>query len=207
MQGITFALPKGRLLPKCTDLLLAAKLISSEQVSQIRASRKLLWKLDDGINIALTRPTDLPVLVGSGCADIAIIGKDQIEEKNFWMYELADLKWAACKLVFAGSSDLVKPPARIATKYLQISRKWVESKGWDTHLIALSGGHEIAPALGLAEAVIDLVETGSTLKDNNLVIHEEIMTSTARLVVNPISYKYRAQQIDQTVSKLLQAAN
>jgi ATP phosphoribosyltransferase len=177
--------------------------------SEVRANdRKLLFE-DAGI--ITTRPSDVPTYVEAGAADIGITGKDVLAEQGErGIYELLDLGFAPCQLVFATVAG--DDPAaealrrlghmRIATKYSRIAGRYFERTGRQVEIVEVKGSVELAPLTGMVHGIVDLTATGTTLRENGLVIREEIMSSTARLIANPVSYRVKAAEIDAVVERL-----
>jgi ATP phosphoribosyltransferase len=177
--------------------------------SEVRANdRKLLFE-DAGI--ITTRPSDVPTYVEAGAADIGITGKDVLAEQGErGIYELLDLGFAPCQLVFA-TVEGEDPAAealrrlghmRIATKYSRIAGRYFERTGRQVEIVEVKGSVELAPLTGMVHGIVDLTATGTTLRENGLVIREEIMASTARLIANPVSYRVKAAEIDAVVERL-----
>jgi ATP phosphoribosyltransferase len=157
------------------------------------------------------RPSDVPTYVEAGAADLGITGKDVLlEQADRIVYEILDLRYGACRMVLAGrqgdaslgESERRLGSMRIATKYPRIAERYFEETGRQAEVIEVKGSVELAPLVGLADGIVDLVATGRTLKDNGLEIREEIAESTARLVVNRISHKLRAVEVDDLVERL-----
>jgi len=166
---------------------------------------------EDGIRYIISRPMDVPVYVEQGACDIGMAGKDVLAEKESRIYELLDLGNGKCRLVLAtvkGGIDRVKKhyqhfgSVKIATSYPNIARKYFNSKGIQAEIIKLHGSVELAPTLGIADEILDITATGRTLEDNNLVIMEDIMESTTRLIANIASYKIKYGRIDAFVNKI-----
>ncbi len=191
-KSITVALPKGRLLKEAVGFLESCGIDASETLTK---TRKLIfqWK---NFKFILVKPMDVPTYVYYGTADIGIAGKDVIEEKGFDLYELLDLKFGACRLSVAEPQDIDEPYdieklsyIRVATKYPKITDRYFRSKGIHPEIIVLYGSVELAPLVGLSDRIVDLVQTGTTLKENGLREVDVILHSTARLVINRASLK------------------
>jgi ATP phosphoribosyltransferase len=203
MRYINFAMAKGRLTEKSLDLLEYA----GYDCSEIRcASRKLI--IEDEANKArffLVKPADVPTYVEYGAADVGIVGKDTIMEEGRRLYEVLDLGFAKCRMVVAGPEKYMGKLGqlhnkRVATKYPQIARDYFENKRRESiEIIRLSGSVELAPLVGLAELIVDLVETGTTLKENGLVVLDEIAPISARLIVNRVSMKMESERINKLI--------
>jgi len=177
--------------------------------AEVRANdRKLLF---EDVGIITMRPSDVPTYVESGAADIGITGKDVLlEQSEREVYELADLGFGRCVMVLAseagedrGAEALRRLGVmRIATKYPRIAAAYFESTGRQAEIVEVKGSVELAPLTGMVEAIVDLTATGTTLRENHLVIREEIAVSTARLIANPVADKLKAQAIDAVLERL-----
>jgi len=204
-HGLTIAVPRGALFKDTLDRLDALGLDTSE----VRENdRKLLF---EDVGIVTMRPSDVPTYVEAGAADIGITGKDVLlEQSEREVYELLDLGYGRCVMVVA-SVDGPDPAAealrrlgvmRVATKYYRTAAKHFEETGRQAEIVEVKGSVELAPLTGLAEAIVDLTATGTTLKENGLVVREEIALSTARLIANPVAHKLKATAIDEVVRGL-----
>ena len=190
--GLTLALPKGRLLEPAIELLrdLGVSAIDPE-------SRKLIFRDPGrGLEILLLKPADVPAYVTYGAADLGIVGKDILLEQEPDVYEPLDLRFGFCRLVVAEPRELWEQddPARwswvrVATKYPRLTEQYFSSRGIQVEIVRLDGSIELAPLVGLAERIVDLVQSGETLRANGLVEVAEITRSTARLIVNRASMK------------------
>ena len=193
---ITLALSKGRIFEDSLPLLKAAGI---EVLEDPEKSRKLIiGTTHPGVRVVLVRATDVPTYVAHGGADLGVAGLDVLLEAEGGLYRPLDLKIAKCRMSVATRTDFdyaaaVKQGSRIrvATKYTQTARQFFATKGVHVDLIKLYGSMELAPLTGLADAIVDLVSTGSTLKANHLVEVEKIMDISSRLVVNPASLKLK----------------
>jgi ATP phosphoribosyltransferase len=205
MTQLTIAIAKGRLQAETLDLLSLAGLgLSSETIS----SRRLAVEDESGrYRLIFVKPADVPVYVEHGIADCGIVGRDVLLESDPDLLQPLSLNIGACRLVVAASRN---PPAyqpgilRVATKYPRTAARHFGSRGVAVELIQLSGSVELASVLGLADCIIDLVETGHTLRENGLKIIEVITDSTARLVVNRASYQLKADAVGQLIQSLEQ---
>lgn len=208
---IKLAVPRGAMLEETLDLLDA---IGIDTAGVRSDSRSLAF--DGGeITLVTMRPYDVPTYVEAGAADVGITGKDVLlEQADRSVYELVDLKIAFCRMVLATQKG-DKGPAehqrrlgmmRIATKYPNIAEEYFEKHGRQIEIVEVNGSVELAPLVGLADGIVDLVATGRTLAENDLEVREEIVTSTARLVANPVSYKLRSDEVDSLASRLKEAA-
>ncbi|MBA3747032.1 MAG: ATP phosphoribosyltransferase [Solirubrobacterales bacterium] len=203
--GLTIAVPRGALLEQTLDRLDALGLDTSEVRSN---DRKLLF---GDIGVVTMRPSDVPTYVEAGAADVGITGKDVLmEQSEREVYELMDLGYGRCTMVLA-TVDGPDPSAealrrlgvmRVATKYYKTAIDYFERTGRQAEIVEVKGSVELAPLTGLVEAIVDLTATGTTLRENNLVIREEIYVSTARLIANPVSHKLKAAAIDAMLEKL-----
>ena len=205
-DGLTIALAKGRILAETLPLLARAGI---EPIDDLSTSRKLVFETNHAhINLVLIRSSDVPTYVQYGAADLGIAGKDVLlEHGGEGLYERVDLKIAACKLMTAGFVDKALPRGRlkVATKYPAITRKYFLEHGRQVEVIKLYGSMELAPIVGLADLIVDLVDTGNTLKANGLVPLEHIMDISSRLIVNRASLKMKNQLIKELVTNIEQA--
>jgi ATP phosphoribosyltransferase len=204
LRGLTFAVPRGAMLREVLDLL---DRIGAD-TSEVRSNdRKLLFA---DVGIVTMRPSDVPTYVEAGAADIGITGKDVlVEQSDRAVYELADLGFGACKMVMATVAG--EDPAaealrrfgvmRVATKYPKVASRHFEATGRQAEIVEVKGSVELAPLTGLAEGIVDLTATGTTLRENGLVIREEIFGSTARLIANPVAHKLKAEAIDSVLER------
>ncbi|NPB05049.1 MAG: ATP phosphoribosyltransferase [Aquificae bacterium] len=188
MERLTLALPKGRLFEETVNLLTKAGLLKEP----LKEGRKLVLETD-GLRILLAKPKDVPTLVESGYADLGVSGFDTLWESKKEVFELLDLKVGFCRICIAGfpeSRELYEnlSSVKVATKYPNIARDFFESKGVKPFIYYMNGSVELAPLIGMTDFILDLVQTGRTLRENGLVVIEEIATSTARLVANRESF-------------------
>jgi ATP phosphoribosyltransferase len=206
MDYLTIALPKGKLFDLSANML--AKLgYTAEGLSE--NSRKLVIANEaEKIRFIITKTADLPTYVEYGAADIGIIGKDVLLEENKDVYELLDLKFGFCRMMVAVPQALKQEKLsdyahmRVATKYPRVAEGFFHSIGIQTEIIKLNGSIELAPMVGLAEIIVDLVETGRTLKENNLVEVAQIHPATARFIANRVSFKMKFERINKMVEGL-----
>lgn len=207
MSGLRIALPNGTLLQGCCDLLREAG-IASLQPSMFDET---LLVHDGDMQFVKTRPTDVPVYVEMGACDGGVVGKDILWEAARDCYELADLRFGGCRLVLAAPEGSLPakgqwpPSLRVATKYPHAARQFFDRIGVAAELIKLHGSIELAPATGLADAVLDITASGRTLRANRLVEVAEAGRSTARLIANQASIKTRATEIDELATALRRA--
>jgi ATP phosphoribosyltransferase len=204
---IAVALPTGRLFPEAVDLFVA---LGSAGIKTLRESRRLT--VEDraaGLRFLALKPVDIPVYVEHGAADMGIVGKDLLLEQGRDVYEPLDLGFGTCRLVVAepASSRIQEVPQavsclRVATKYPRLTERHFSQKGIQVEIVQLSGSVELAPTMGLAERIVDLVDTGRTLRENGLVEVEEILRASARLIVNRASLKTEYQAIQKVIDGL-----
>lgn len=196
------AVAKGRVAEKVAGLLSASEYGNIIDLN----SRKLIFKDEaKGIEFFLVKPADVPVYVGSGAADAGIVGKDVLMEAQGQAYEILDLKTCSCRMVLAGPPEKegAMPIVRkIATKYPKIAAEYFGKKSEPVEIIKLEGSIELAPLVGLADAIVDIVESGRTLRENGLVVYEDICSITARMIVNRVSYKLINKSINKFASVL-----
>ncbi len=209
---ISIALSKGRILDETLPVLNAAGIVAAEDPE---SSRKLIIATSHpGVRLIIVRATDVPTYVQYGAADLGVVGGDVLAEfGSDGLYQPLDLKIARCRLRVAVRKDFAYEQAvrsgarlRVATKYLQTAREHFAAKGVHIDLIKLYGSMELAPLTGLADAIVDLVSTGNTLKANNLVAVEEIAQISARLIVNQAAFKLKRAQIQPLLQGLTRAA-
>ena len=205
MSQITIALSKGRIFEETVPLLQAAGIVPAEDPE---SSRKLIIGTNrDDVRLIIVRASDVPTYVENGGADIGIAGKDVLyEHGGSGLYQPLDLQIARCKMMVAvregfDYAAVAKPGARlkVATKYTKIAREHFAGKGMHVDLIKLYGSMELAPLVGLADAIVDLVSTGGTLRANHLIAVEEIMPISSRLVLNQASLKLKRAQIQPII--------
>jgi ATP phosphoribosyltransferase len=204
-EGLTIAVPRGALFGESLDLLDRLGL----DTAPVRENdRRLIF---EELGVITMRPSDVPTYVEHGAADIGITGKDVLlEQADREVYELVDLDYGTCRMVVAaraGDDPLGEPlrrrgSVRIATKYPRIADSYFTSTGRSADIVEVKGSVELAPLTGLADAIVDLTATGTTMRENNLVEHEQIGTMTARLIANPVAHKLKAPQIDELVERI-----
>ena len=213
MTGITIALSKGRIFEETTPLLKAAGIVPLDDPE---TSRKLILDTNrPDVRLIIVRASDVPTYVQYGAADLGIAGKDVLyEHGGTGLYEPLDLQIAKCRMMVAVPTGFDYDQAvikgarlRIATKYVQTAREHFARKGVHVDLIKLYGSMELAPLVGLADAIVDLVSSGGTLKANNLVAVEEIMQISSRLVVNQAALKLKRAQIQPILDTFAEAVN
>ncbi|MBE6819927.1 MAG: ATP phosphoribosyltransferase [Ruminococcaceae bacterium] len=200
---LNIALPKGRLGDKVYELFASIGYDCSEIYSD---NRKLVFENEEnGVRYLLVKPSDVAVYIAHGAADIGVVGKDILEEGDFDIYELLDLGLGKCNMCVAAPNDYVEDfdrPLRVATKFVNIAKNYYISLNREIEIIKLNGSIEIAPLLGLTDVIVDIVESGKTLKENNLRVYEQIMPISARLIANKSSYKFKGGDIDRLMQKL-----
>lgn len=202
-QYLNIALPKGRMGQKVYELFRRAGLECEEMLEQ---SRKLILEdTENKVRYFLVKPSDVDIYVEHGAADIGVVGKDVMSESCTDILELLDLKMGVCRFAVAApiqfQEDFTRP-LRVATKYPNVAREFFAHSSRAVEMIQLHGSIEIAPLLGLSDVIVDIVETGSTLKENNLEIIEEISPSSARLVANKGAWHFKQEKITSLVQKL-----
>ncbi len=199
---ISVALPKGRLGNKVFDIFAKVGYDCDEMHSD---SRQLVFTSEEnGISYFLVKPSDVSIYVEHGAADIGIVGKDILLEYEPDVYELLDLGIGKCRMCVAGKDDFQDNPdvaLRVATKFVNIAKTYYKSINRDIEIIKLNGSIELAPILDLSDVIVDIVETGSTLKENNLDVLNEILPISARLISNKASYKFKTEEINKIVTK------
>ncbi len=205
------ALPRGALFENTLDLLDRIGVPTGE----LRGGSRSLVFESGGLVLVTMRPSDVPTYVEAGTAQLGITGKDVLlEQRDRLVYELADLGYGACRMVLAGrkgderlgESERRLGAMRIATKYPRIAERYFEDTGRQAEVIEVKGSVELAPLVGLGDGIVDLVDTGRTLAENDLEVREEIARSSARLVANRIAHKLRAREVDELVERLREAA-
>jgi ATP phosphoribosyltransferase len=200
---IHIALPKGRLGEKVYELLSAVGYACGEYDKN---SRKLIFTdTQNDVSYFWVKPADVAIYVELGAADIGVVGKDIIDETTPNVYELLDLQMGKCAMCVAAKGDFVDDvsrPLRVATKFVNTARRYYNSIGREIELIHLNGSIELAPILGMSDVIFDIVETGTTLKENDLHVIQKVFPISTRLVANKVSYKFKNEQILQLVEKL-----
>jgi ATP phosphoribosyltransferase len=207
---LKLAVPRGALLGETLDALDA---IGIETAAVRGESRSLIFE-GDGIVLVTMRPSDVPTSVEAGAAYVGITGKDVLlEQADRVVYELLDLGFGRCRMVLAGRQGDERlgeaqrrlGMMRIATKYPRTAERHFEATGRQVEVIEVKGSVELAPLIGLADGIVDLVATGRTLEENDLVVREEILECTARFVANRVAHKLRAAEVDELTRKLREA--
>ncbi|MCL6587533.1 MAG: ATP phosphoribosyltransferase [Anoxybacillus sp.] len=199
---LTIAMPKGRIFDEALELLRKAGYALPPEFAE---SRKLMIDIpQEEMRFILAKPMDVVTYVEHGVADLGIAGKDVLLEEERDVYELLDLRISQCRLAVAGlpNSRLNDIAPRVATKYPNVASSYFREQGEQVEIISLNGSIELAPLIGLADRIVDIVSTGRTLKENGLVEFEKIADVTSRLIVNPVSYRMKDQKIDELVERL-----
>ncbi|WP_270180069.1 ATP phosphoribosyltransferase [Alkalihalobacillus sp. CinArs1] len=199
---LTMAMPKGRIFEEAVGLLRRA---GYKLPPEFDDSRKLILEIEEeNLRFILAKPMDVPTYVEHGVADVGIAGKDVMLEEERNVYEVLDLKISDCYLAVAGITD--KPVAgvapKIATKYPNVASNYFRQQGEQVEIIKLNGSIELAPLIGLADRIVDIVSTGRTLKENGLMETAFIESITSRFIVNPVSYRTKDRVIDDMVERL-----
>ncbi len=203
MKMINVALPKGRLGEKVYDMFEKA---GFECPSIKENNRKLIFENEEaGVRYFWVKPSDVAIYVERGAADIGVVGKDILLEYNPDVYELLDLKMGKCRMAVAAKKDFrdnTDRTLRVATKFSNIAAKYYAEKCRDIDIIHLNGSIEIAPILGLSDVIVDIVETGKTLLENDLVPFETILPISARLIANKSAYQFKKDTIEAVRNSL-----
>lgn len=207
MKPLRIALTKGRLE---RDTVAMFERIGFDCTAVHEKGRKLILPIGDNqFEVVLAKAADVITYVEHGVCDLGVVGKDTIIESGSSFYEVLDLGFGKCKFALAApkGTDFYSGYASktIATKYPNVARSFFEGKGMDVKIIKIEGSVELAPLLGLSDAIIDIVETGSTLKENGLEVIEKVCDISARLIVNTASMKLRKQEIDTLINQMEQA--
>ena len=207
MRYLTFALCKGRLAKKTMELL-EKVCITCEEMKDPDTRKLIFVNEERKLKFFLAKGPDVPTYVEYGAADIGVVGKDVILEENRRMYEVLDLGYGKCRMCVCGpesARNLLKKQEliRVATKYPHIARNYFyDQKHQTVEIIKLNGSIELAPIVGLSEVIVDIVETGSTLRENGLKVLEEICPLSARMVVNQVSMKMENDRIGKLIQEL-----
>ncbi|MCQ2470712.1 MAG: ATP phosphoribosyltransferase [Clostridia bacterium] len=200
---LNVALPKGRLGEKVYAMFEKAG-YPCPSIKEV--NRKLIFENEEcGVRYFWVKPSDVAIYVERGAADIGVAGKDILLEYEPDIYELLDMKFGKCRMAVAAKKDFrddTSRTLRVATKFSNIARQYYLSKGRDIDIIHLNGSIEIAPILGLSDVIVDIVETGTTLKENDLEVFDTIVPISARFIANKSSYKFKSEAIDALVSDL-----
>ncbi len=200
---LNIALPKGRLGDQVYEMF---SQIGYDCKAIYEDNRKLVFEnADNGVRYLLVKPSDVAIYVEHGAADIGVVGKDILLESQPDVYELLNLNIGRCRVAVAGKNDYIEQPDRIlrvATKYVNIAKQYYAGINREIEIIKLNGSIELAPILGLADVIVDIVETGSTLKENNLRVFQDIVPISARFIANKSSFKFKNAIIEEMLEKL-----
>ena len=203
MELLNIALPKGRLGEKVYNMLKAAGYPCPSIEEQ---NRKLIFENEEvGVRYFWVKPSDVAIYVERGAADIGVAGKDILLEYRPRVYELLDLDVGKCRMAVAAPKGFRDDPTRtlrVATKFSRIARDYYAGLGRDIDIIHLNGSIEIAPILGLSDVIVDIVETGTTLKENDLEVIETIVPISARLIANTSSFKFKNEAIEKLLTQM-----
>jgi ATP phosphoribosyltransferase len=208
---LKLAVPRGALFE---DTLVLLERTGLDTTPLRGDSRSLIFE-SDGITLVTMRPSDVPTYVEAGAADVGITGKDVLlEQSDRLVYELLDLGFGRCRMVLAGrrgdtrlgESERRLGLMRIATKYPRVAERHFESTGRQVEVIEVKGSVELAPLIGLADGIVDLVASGRTLEENDLEVREEIVECSARFVANRVAHKLRSRELDQLTARLREAS-
>jgi len=202
-QKLTIAMPKGRIFEEAVHFLQQAGL---QVTAELQDSRKLIIPVENAqLEFILAKPTDVPTYVEYGVADVGVVGKDVLLEEERDVYELLDLQIGYCRMMVAGLPDWKPTEApRVATKYPKIASRYFREQGQQVEVIKLNGSVELAPLIGLADRIVDIVSTGRTLQENGLVELENICEITTRLIANRASYRMKSEAVDDIAGKFLE---
>ncbi|WP_196593061.1 ATP phosphoribosyltransferase [Pectinatus sottacetonis] len=211
MEYLTIALPKGKVFTKAVDLF--SKIGYTAEGLSDKSRKLIIVNEEKKIRFIITKTADVPVYVEYGAADIGIIGKDVLLESAKDVYELLDLNIAKCHLMMAVPKKLKRlrlidyANTRVATKFPHIAASFFNSRGMQMEYIKLHGSIELGPIVGLSESIVDIVETGTTLRENDLEEYAFIADATARLIANRVSFKLKFSRINQMTEELRQVIN
>lgn len=200
---INIALPKGRLGEKVYGLL---EKLGYGCPAVLENSRKLVFEDEEnGVRYFWVKPSDVAIYVETGVADVGVVGKDILLEQNPDVYELLDLGFGKCRMAVAGKKGEILPldkTIKVATKFPNIAKKYFSSKSREIDIIKLNGSIELAPILGMSDVIVDIVETGSTLRENDLEVYTDIVNISARFIANKTSFRFKTEEIELMKSKI-----
>lgn len=203
MDKVKIALAKGRTADVAIEMMAQAGIVFKDYS---KSSRKLIFKDSTGeVEMILVKSGDVPIYVEKGAADIGVVGKDVLLEEEADIFEVLNLKFGRCRMCVCGRKDFELSFNRkliVASKYPKIAKNYFESKGIHCEIIKLNGSVELAPIIGLADVIVDIVESGKTLKENHLEVLKDICDISARLVVNKVSLKTKSEIIKSLINKL-----
>lgn len=207
MRQLTIALAKGRLADCAIEILEKCGVDCSPL--KISTRKLVLYDADKKYRFIFVKPSDVPTYIERGVADIGVVGKDTLLEQRKDVYELADLKFGACRMCVAGyekqKKTITNSVLRVASKYENVTKEYYDRQGIAVDIIKLNGSVELGPIIGLSDVIVDIVESGKTLEANGLVVLEEICKITARLVVNKVSMKIKYDEIKPLTDKIIRA--
>ncbi len=201
-EYVTIAMPKGRIFKDAVGLLRKAGLKIPAEFDE---NRKLILEVEEEkLRFILAKPMDVATYVEQGVADIGIAGKDVMLEEDRDVYELLDLKISPCYLAVAGlpNTKLGDVAPKVASKYPNVASSFFREQGEQVEIIKLNGSIELAPLIGLAERIVDIVSSGQTLRENGLVEYDKIVDITSRLIANPVSYRLKEKRISELTASL-----
>lgn len=205
-EMINIALPKGRLGEKVYNLF---EFLGYGCPAIKENSRKLVFEDEaNGVRYFWVKPSDVAIYVLTGVADVGVVGKDIILEQKPDVYELLDLGFGKCRMAVAGKKGERMPTdktIRVATKFPEIAKKYFASKSREIDIIKLNGSIELAPILGMSDVIVDIVETGTTLKENDLEVYETIVDISARFIANKTGFRFKTEKIEQMKAKIEEA--
>lgn len=205
-EMINIALPKGRLGEKVYNLF---ESLGYGCPAIKENSRKLVFEdMTNGVRYFWVKPSDVAIYVLTGVADVGVVGKDIILEQKPDVYELLDLGFGKCRMAIAGKKGERMPTdktIRVATKFPNIAKKYFASKSREIDIIKLNGSIELAPILGMSDVIVDIVETGTTLKENDLEVYETIVDISARFIANKTGFRFKNEQIERMLSRIEEA--
>ena len=200
---LNIALPKGRLGDKVYQLLAG---VGYDCSAIYEDNRKLVFENEQtGVRYLLVKPSDVAIYVEHGAADVGIVGKDILEESRPEVYELLNLGLGKCRMCVAAPEGYKENPARtlrVATKFVNIAKNYYAGLGREVELIKLNGSIELAPILGLSDVIVDIVESGATLRENHLQVLTEFMDISARFIANPVSFRFKNEEITAMTASL-----
>ena len=200
---LNIALPKGRLGDKVYELLAG---VGYDCSAIYEDNRKLVFENEQtGVRYLLVKPSDVAIYVEHGAADVGIVGKDILEESRPEVYELLNLGLGRCRMCVAAPEGYKENPARtlrVATKFVNIAKNYYAGLGREVELIKLNGSIELAPILGLSDVIVDIVESGATLRENHLQVLTEFMDISARFIANPVSFRFKNEEITAMTASL-----
>lgn len=203
---LNIALPKGRLGDQVYELLAS---VGYDCKSIYEENRKLIFEnKENGVRYLLVKPSDVAIYVEHHAADVGIVGKDILLESAPDVYELLDLKLGKCRIAVAAKEDFVEDkdrPLRVATKFVNVAKDYYAGINRDIEVIKLNGSIELAPILGLSDVIVDIVESGNTIRENHLKVVEEFRQVSARFIANKSSFEFKNAVISEMVQKLAQA--